>query len=328
MRAIGWVAVLVAVVLAAIGATTIVGQAGAGQQPWDSELSDNFVFARTIPLTLGLGVALGLLVALARLASGRVFIWLLGLALVAALPTGLWQYLGGVLDKTLPIPLYLVYRTHYLGATVVLLAASGALVHYLIAGDRRLLVARGEWRVAIRGAAPEMPARIDRLVARIFRVDLRSPAPGQGRFAWYDRAVSLPLWSIAIGLITVTGLVKALRYLVPVPGPLLYVASTLHVAAMVLIVVLVLDELRLALARRPLLWKRALAVLAVVWALANLVLGALFVTNAVVAKTLIKEGLLAQTALFVAGLAVLALSAGILWRCVRIFSGATAPASG
>ena len=55
-----------------------------------------------------------------------------------------------------------------------------------------------------------------------------------------------------LALITLTGLVKAARYVLPVPGPILYGASTLHVAAMVLIVIKVLDHLRYTFARWPL----------------------------------------------------------------------------
>ena len=50
--------------------------------------------------------------------------------------------------------------------------------------------------------------------------------------------------------------------------------------------------------------KRLAGALAIVWALANLVVAYLFLTNAFVAKTAIKEGLLAQAALLLGGLLV------------------------
>jgi len=65
-----------------------------------------------------------------------------------------------------------------------------------------------------------------------------------GKFTFYEKVVELPSWSILLALITVTGLIKAGRYLIPVPGVVLWLASTLHVAAMVAIVIKLLDHLR------------------------------------------------------------------------------------
>jgi len=66
-------------------------------------------------------------------------------------------------------------------------------------------------------------------------------------------SISIPSWSILLALITITGLIKAARYVVPVPGFGLWVASTLHVAAMVGIVVKLLDHLRYTFPRWPLM---------------------------------------------------------------------------
>jgi cytochrome b subunit of formate dehydrogenase len=91
------------------------------------------------------------------------------------------------------------------------------------------------------------------MVARALRLDLRAPAGEAGQFSFYETAFSFPTWTFALALITVTGLVKALRYLMPVPGPILWGASTLHVAAMVLLVLRVLDHMRYVFARWPLM---------------------------------------------------------------------------
>src|SRR5258705_379874 len=61
------------------------------------------------------------------------------------------------------------------------------------------------------------------------------------------------LGGILLALITITGLIKAARYLVPVPGFGLWLASTLHVAAMVAIVIKLLDHLRYTFPRWPLM---------------------------------------------------------------------------
>ena len=55
-----WLVALVAIALAVSGAVATLGQAGSGAQPWDEELSDNFVFVKVIPFALALGLALGI----------------------------------------------------------------------------------------------------------------------------------------------------------------------------------------------------------------------------------------------------------------------------
>ena len=128
---------------------------------------------------------------------------------------------------------------------------------------------------------------------------------------------------LSIALITVTGIVKALRYLYPIPGPVLFWASTLHVAAMVLIGLKVLDQLRIVLERDR---RVALAVVALLWSLASVAVAYFFVTSAFVAKTAAKEGILSQLALLFGGLAIAALAFLVLRECVRIVTGRPAPA--
>jgi hypothetical protein len=60
--------------------------------------------------------------------------------------------------------------------------------------------------------------------------------------------VSFPTWAIAIGLIVLTGLLKAMRYIYPIPGDVLYWVSAIHVGAMVIVAIKVLDHLRYVLA--------------------------------------------------------------------------------
>jgi cytochrome b subunit of formate dehydrogenase len=85
------------------------------------------------------------------------------------------------------------------------------------------------------------------------RLDLSHAAPAARRFTYYETAFSFPSWTLVIALITVTGLIKAMRYVYPVPPFLLYWSSTLHVAAMVLIFIKVLDHLRYTLGRWPMM---------------------------------------------------------------------------
>ena len=54
-----WLAVGVGLVVAIAGIAWSMAQAGSGVQPWDAELSDILVFARSLPLIIGFGVLTG-----------------------------------------------------------------------------------------------------------------------------------------------------------------------------------------------------------------------------------------------------------------------------
>lgn len=261
-----WLLVAAGLVLTVAGIMAVLGQASSGAQPWSNELSDNFVFVKALPFVLGLGVAVGMLMArtygprvrsdgaIRRWSPGTVFGHaVLTVGFVLALPTGMWQYLGGILDVNLPIPIYLFYRVHYVGAAVVLFAVAAFVSYLWMTGDRSLLVPRGQWGRHVLGLAYELPPSIRGPYAKLLRIDLRQPRPPAGRFTFYEKVVEFPSWSILLALITVTGIIKAARYLVPVPGFVLWLASTLHVAAMVGIVIKLLDHLRYTFPRWPLM---------------------------------------------------------------------------
>jgi len=179
--------------------------------------------------------------------------WVITIGFLLALPTGVWQYLGGIIDVSAPIPLYLVYRVHYMGAAVILAALAYFLTYWWMSRRRELLVPRGQWRSYLSAFARELPRSLGQLVARVLRLPQDGPSVTASQFSIYEMAFSFPTWTFALALITVTGLVKALRYLVDVPGPVLWGASTLHVAAMVLLVLKVLDHMRYVFARWPLM---------------------------------------------------------------------------
>jgi cytochrome b subunit of formate dehydrogenase len=268
VRIVGLLLALVGLGIAVAGIATIFGQAASGAQPWSTELSDNFVFVRSIPFALGFGVAVGLLGgagarrrnatradgAVRRFSRTSILLhWVITLGFVLALPTGVWQYLGGILDVNAPLPLYLFYRIHYIGATIILFALAAYVSYAWMTGDRSLLVPRGQWGSHLRGLMDELPQAISRRVAGLLKVNMRDPAARAGAFTFYEKVVSFPSWAFVLTLITVTGLVKAMRFVVEVPGLLLFFSSTLHVAAMVLILIKVLDHLRYTLARWPMM---------------------------------------------------------------------------
>ena len=305
---------LVAIATAAIVAAFVanLAQSASGAQPWDSELGDNFIFARSVPFTIALGVTVGLLRVRTRAD------WFMGAGLLIALPTGMWQYLGGILDVEAPFPLFWVYRVHYIGATLVLFATTALALNWWLAGDRSMLVPNGQWLRHLRGLAHELPAPLGTALASTIGLDMKRPRPEAGAYSFYDKVVTYPSWTVAIVLITVTGILKAVRYVWPIPGPILFLASTLHVVAMVIITIKVLDQLRIELAR----WgaARVRAALALVWAALNAAVALLFLANAFTAKTAAKEGIIAQLSLLIGGLLIGAFAVFVARRCILTFT--------
>ena len=265
---LGLLIALAATAVAALLIVNIVNQAGVAQ-PWGNELDDNFIFVRALPAILGAGVAYGLIGGWlyarrdpARRADGAVrrfspaTVWLHALITIGfliALPTGLWQYMGGILDEQGPLPVFMYYRIHYIGASIILASVAAFLTYWWMTGDRSLVLPLRDWRRYVRGFAMEIDPRLRVWLARLLRLDLGQPAGSSGSFTFYEMTFMFPGWSFAIGLITVTGLLKLLRYAFPIPGTVVFVVSTLHVTAMVLLILLTLDHLRYYLARWPLI---------------------------------------------------------------------------
>ena len=265
---VGPLIALAATALTGLGVMNIVANAGNGAQPWSNELGDNFIVVRALPLVLGLGVVYGLVGGwlyptrpAARRADGAIRRFspatialhaLITVGFLLALPTGLWQYLGGILDVPGPLPVYLYYRIHYIGASVIFVSVAAFLTYWWMTGDRSLIIPLGDLGRHLRGFLQELPRPLGTRLARWLRLDLDQPAGASGPFSFYEKVFAFPTWGFAIGLISVTGLVKLLRYVVPIPGVIVFVDSTLHVAAMVLLVILTLDHLRYTFARWPL----------------------------------------------------------------------------
>jgi hypothetical protein len=70
--------------------------------------------------------------------------------------------------------------------------------------------------------------------------------------------------------------------------------------------------------------RRAAALLALTWAVANAVLSYFFLTSAFVAKTAAKEGLLAQLSLLVGGVLIAGFAILLARVCVRMLTSAEA----
>jgi hypothetical protein len=181
--------------------------------------------------------------------------WLATAGLLLGLATGAWQYLKGILDVESPVFMPYVYRLHYIGAALLLLAMSTMVTYWLVANVGGLLPPRGQRIRHLRGLAHELPRPLGGTLAVLLGLNMRRQPPPTEQFTYYETTVSFPTWIVLLGLVSITGLLKAMRYVYPIPGDLLWWCSTLHVASMVLLAAKVLDHLRYVLApsRWPLL---------------------------------------------------------------------------
>lgn len=256
------VVLIAGVVLFVVGVGLSYAEWGSGVQPWGQLLTDNFLFARSLPFTIGLGMALGYWRASGwrwgteqkgpntrRFAPSTVWLHALaGIALVTLIATGGWQYLKGLLAADSPIYMGTVYRTHYLAGTLLIFVSVAFVTDWLLRGERSLTLAKGQFIRSMRGLAHELPKPFGATIGYALGLDLRRAPPPTEEFTYYERAISFPLWELSIGLIILTGVIKAMRYVYPIPGDLLYWVSAVHVGAGVLLGLKLLDHLRYVLA--------------------------------------------------------------------------------
>ena len=210
-----WLAIALGFVIAGLGIAWSIAQASGGQ-PWDPELSDNVIFAKSLPLILGFGILTGFARALAdrggteRRSDGAIRRfhpvtvfnhWINAIGFLLAMVTGSIQYLRGVLDVPTPIPLFWVYRIHFLAASLIVFAAALFVTHRLITGDRRLLPPPGQWIRHLRGLAHELPHPLVRPLAVFLGLDMKRQPPAVGQFTYYEKVVSFPIWTTLLALI-------------------------------------------------------------------------------------------------------------------------------
>jgi cytochrome b subunit of formate dehydrogenase len=269
-RTSAWALLAAGLVLTLLAGVQVAGVALGPTQPWSPLLRDNVVFALALPFLLGLGLVLGTTQALLaelprverragwvrRFAPGTVLAhWINALAFLLGLATGSIQYLTGLLNVPPPMPLFQVYRLHYVAASVMVLVATTFVTHRLLTADYRLLPPRGQWTRHLRGLAGELPPSLRATLLWALGLRRDRAAPPAGQFTYYEKTVDFPLWTILLAAILLTGALKAMRYVYPLPGPVVHVASVIHVVAMVLLALKLLDHLRYMLwpSRWPLL---------------------------------------------------------------------------
>jgi cytochrome b subunit of formate dehydrogenase len=234
-----------------------------GVQPWGQLLTDNFLFARSLPFTVGLAIALGYWrasgwksgtehragdQAIRRFAPSTIVLHVLAaLAVVTLIATGGWQYLKGLTGSDSPIYMGTVYRIHYIAASLLIFVTVTVVTDWLLRGEKSLTIGKGQFIRTMRGLAHELSKPLGTILGYGLGLDLRRAPPHTEQFTYYERGVSFPTWELAIALIIVTGVIKAMRYIYPIPGDVLYWVSAIHVGSGVLLGLKFLDHLRYVL---------------------------------------------------------------------------------
>jgi len=220
------IVLLAAIILLAVGIGVSYAIWLLGGQPWGQLLGDNFLFARSLPFTIGLGIALGFWRAsgwrsgtprrtdgaIRRFAFSTIVLHVIAaLAVITLLATGGWQYLKGLLSTDSPIYMGTVYRVHYLTASVLIFVTVTFVTDWLLRDERSLTIGKGQFIRSMRSPAHELPRPLGTALGYALGLDLRRAAPAADQFTYYERTVSFPTWELTIGLVIVTGVIKAMR---------------------------------------------------------------------------------------------------------------------
>ncbi len=239
-----------------ITATTVFAQGGTeGYPPQTTLFNDAVLFARVLPLFLALGVGFGIWRAKTSL---REPIYTPGASVVTRHDLGTviahWvnatgfitgMLTGAIVLRWLPRPddMRLIFAIHYVAAGIVVFAVATHLAQHGITGGRGLIPRT--WKDVSEGLGEivaytgifgreeaafgiNLPKGFRKPFAELFVAFGIKPAKQLDKFLPPEKAFSYVPWAIIIGVIVVTGLIKSLRYLYPIPTNFIGTMTVLH----------------------------------------------------------------------------------------------------
>lgn len=224
-----------------------------GSMPQNALFRASLLFSQALPFLAGLGILIGLFRArtlaaqkAANIAGGTVrrhslgtvsVHWLNALVVLIGLGTAamLLRWVNQALD------LQLLYVLHYVGAAFVVYILSYFVTFSIVSGGtgliprlRDVLAALGELvsYLEIYGEPGafgiKLPKSISLPIARLLvTFGLRRPKE-VGKFLATKKALSFPVWTILLGVMLLTGLVKTLRYTWPIPSQVVGFSTWVH----------------------------------------------------------------------------------------------------
>lgn len=259
----------------------LIGAAGAqppsqdGWPPQTTLFNDALFLARVVPFLIALGIMVGVVQAreaarrggdailgdqVRRHDTGTIIAhWMNAFGLILGFVTGamILRWTGRAIE------LRMAFILHYVGAALALFALFNHLTRHGVSGGTGLIPKRlGVIRDLIgelleytglfgpEGAALRIrwPKAIRQPIARYARALLGYRPHEHGKYLATEQTLSYPPWAILIGLITVTGLIKVLRYIYEIPSNIVATATTIHdLTAVAIGVMLVIHLLPLLL---------------------------------------------------------------------------------
>jgi cytochrome b subunit of formate dehydrogenase len=258
-----------------IGSAAAQPAAQDGFPPQTALFNDAQFLARAIPFLIGLAILTGILQARAAAVKGGDAIlgdkvrrhdmssiiahWMNAFGLILGFVTGamVLRWTGRAME------LRQVFILHYFGAALALFGIFNHLARHGVSGGtglipKKLSVIRdmiGELFEYIGLYGPQgavlripWPKAIRQPVARYVTALLGYKPHRHGKYLATEQTLSYPPWSILIGLIVVTGLIKTLKYTYEIPSATLETATAIHdVTAIAIGVMLVIHLLPLLL---------------------------------------------------------------------------------
>jgi len=238
-----------------IGAGSAQTTGDEGWPPQTALFNDSLFLARAVPFLIALGIVVGIVQARAAARGGGDAIlgeqvrrhdtstliahWMNAFGLIVGLVTGAmilrWT------DRALEFRL--VFILHYIGAALTLFAIFNHLTRHGVSGGAGLIPKRfGVIRELIgelleytglfgpEGAALRIPwpKAIRQPIARYVRALLGYKPSEHGKYLATEQILSYPPWASLIGLIVVTGLIKVMRYIYPMPSAFIASVTAIH----------------------------------------------------------------------------------------------------
>ncbi|MCL6649287.1 MAG: cytochrome b/b6 domain-containing protein [Chloroflexi bacterium] len=223
----------------------------------------NLFFARAVPFLIAAAIALA---AWQRLrgrsrevvAQGQVrrhetttviSHWVAALGLIVCLITAMWF----VRWFSRPFEVETLYLLHFIGAALLLVVVAHHVTYDWVFGGRGLQPHLPE---DLKPAAAEvlgyagvfarkrsvlgigLPLALRHPLQRVFVRRLGIAPAEEDKFLSSEKVFSYLPWVILIGVVVITGLIKAGRYVAPIPEPVLQVATFLHDGSLVWIIAL------------------------------------------------------------------------------------------
>jgi cytochrome b subunit of formate dehydrogenase len=267
-----------------LGAAYYQPQGANGFPPQTALFNDANFTARVVPFIIALGIVVGIYQARAVFRKGSDAIldnqvrrhdysviithWMNAFGLISGLVSGaiILRWVNNRPEYMRPI-----FIVHYLGAALVLFAIFNHLARQGVSGGtglipRSLGVIRdliGELFGYLGVFGPDeavlhipWPSGIRKPIARYIKALLGYKESRTGKYLAAEQTVSYPPWAILIGTIVVTGLIKMMRYVYPMPNTLIASMTVIHDLAAIgigLMLVIHLLPLLLVPANWPLL---------------------------------------------------------------------------